>query len=146
MELLKQLRISGLRTESNNLQAACFLKRKLLFSTYMIKKFQVYFLNEAIDFMESLDVKTREKIYYSARKAQVVNDPELFKKLNDLIWEFRTKYNKNYFRLLAFWDKTESDQTLVLATHGFVKTTRKVPESQIKRAEEIRKKYFEQKK
>ena len=76
----------------------------------------------------------------------MVNDPELFKKLNDLIWEFRTKYNKNYFRLLAFWDKTESDQTLVLATHGFVKTTRKVPESQIKRAEEIRKKYFEQKK
>ena len=81
---------------------------------------KVDFLGEAIDFMESIDLKAREKIYYNARKAQVVNDPELFKKLNDFIWEFRTKYNKSYYRLLAFWDKTENETTLVLATHGFV--------------------------
>jgi phage-related protein len=111
----------------------------------MEKKFKVDFLGEAIDFMDSLDEKTREKIYYNARKAQIVNDPELFKKLNDLIWEFRTKFNKNNYRLLAFWDKTESDETLVLATHGFVKKTQKTPKSEIKRAEEIRKEYFEQK-
>lgn len=28
-------------------------------------------------------------------------------------------------RLLAFWDKTDSEQTLVLATHGFIKKTQK---------------------
>ena len=95
--------------------------------------------------MDSLDDNTREKIYYNARKAQVVNDPELFKKLNDLIWEFRTKYNKNYYRLLAFWDKSEDITTLVLATHGFIKKTQKTPSREIKRAEEIRKQYFEQK-
>jgi hypothetical protein len=39
-----------------------------------------------IHLIESLDLKTREKIYYNARKAQVINDPELFKKLNDFIW------------------------------------------------------------
>ena len=111
----------------------------------MNKNFKVDFLGEAIDFMESLDSKTREKIYYNARKAQVVNDPELFKKLNDLIWELRTKYNKNYYRLLAFWDKTDNKSTLVLATHGFVKKTQKTPKSEIKRAEDIRKEYFEQK-
>ena len=61
----------------------------------MEKKFKVDFLGEAIDFMESLDEKTRAKIYYNARKSQIVNDPELFKKLNDLIWELRTKFNKN---------------------------------------------------
>lgn len=111
----------------------------------MNKKFRVDFLGEAIDFIESLDEKTKEKILYNARKAQLVNDPELFKKLTDLIWEFRTKYKKNYYRLLAFWDKTEKEDVLVLATHGFVKKSRKTPKSEIKKAEEIRKGYFEQK-
>jgi phage-related protein len=109
------------------------------------KNFNVDFLDEAIDFMDSLDNNTREKIYYNVRKAQVVNDPELFKKLNDFIWEFRTKYNRNYYRLLAFWDKSEDETTLVLATHGFIKKTQKTPRREIKRAEEIRKQYFEQK-
>jgi phage-related protein len=111
----------------------------------MIKYFDVDLLEEAIDFLESLEDKVREKIYYNAKKAQMVSDPKLFKKLTDFIWEFRTKYNKNYYRLLAFWDKTEKGTTLVLATHGFVKKTQKTPKSEIKRAEEIRKLYFEQK-
>ncbi|MFA6403190.1 MAG: type II toxin-antitoxin system RelE/ParE family toxin [Salinivirgaceae bacterium] len=111
----------------------------------MEKKFKVDFLGEAIDFMESLDEKTRAKIYYNARKAQIVSDPELFSKLNDFIWEFRTKFNKSHYRLLAFWDKTDNDETLVMATHGFVKKTQKTPKSELKRAEEIRKEYFEQK-
>lgn len=111
----------------------------------MNRKFKVDFLGEASDFVESLDEKTRTKIYYNARKAQLVNDPELFKKLNEVIWEFRTKFNKNYYRLLAFWDKTDHEEKLVLATHGFVKKTKKTPKSEIKRAEEIRKEYFEQK-
>lgn len=109
----------------------------------MEKIFKVDFLGEAIDFMESLDEKAREKIYYNARKAQLINDPELFKKLNEFIWEFRTKYNKNYYRLLAFWDKSDNKETLVIATHGFIKKTLKTPDKEIKKAEEIRKQYFE---
>lgn len=111
----------------------------------MEKKFKVDFLGEAIDFMESLEEKSREKIYYNARKAQIVNDPELLKKLNEFIWEFRTKYNKHDFRLLAFRDKTDIEDTLVVATHGFIKKTQKTPKSEIKKSEEIRKDYFEQK-
>jgi phage-related protein len=110
----------------------------------MDRKFDVDFLGDAIDFLESLDEKTRRKIYYNARKAQIVNDPELFKKLTEYIWEFRTLYDKKYYRLLAFWDKTDNKETLVLATHGFVKKTQKTPKSEIKKAEEIRKAYFEQ--
>jgi len=109
----------------------------------MENKFRVDFLGEAIDFMESLDEKSRAKIYYNARKAQIVNDPELFKKLNEFIWEFRTLFKKKYYRLLAFWDKTDNSETLILATHGFVKKTQKTPKSEIEKAEEIRKEYFE---
>ncbi len=54
----------------------------------MKKKYNVDLLGEAIDFMESIDDKTREKIYYNIRKSQVIYDPEFFKKLNELIWEF----------------------------------------------------------
>jgi len=111
----------------------------------MTEKFNIVFLNEAIDFMESLDSKAREKIYYNARKAQLINDPELFKKLNELIWEFRTKYSNTYYRLLAFWDKSDKKETLVLATHGFTKKSRRTPVKEIKRAEDIRKEYFERK-
>jgi phage-related protein len=110
---------------------------------FMENIFKVNFLGEAIDFMESLDEKAREKIYYNARKAQLINDPELFKKLNEFIWEFRTKYNKNYYRLLAFWDKADNKETLIIATHGFIKKTPKTPFKEIKKAEEIRKQYFE---
>lgn len=111
----------------------------------MDKKFNVDFLGEAIDFIDELDDKTKEKIYYNIRKAQLVSDSELFKKLTEFIWEFRTKYNRNYYRLLAFWDKTDKEETLVLATNGFIKKTQKTPKSEIKKAEEIRKEYFEQK-
>ncbi|MDP3665165.1 MAG: type II toxin-antitoxin system RelE/ParE family toxin [Sediminibacterium sp.] len=52
--------------------------------------------------MDSLDQKSQQKIYYNIKKAQLTNDPELFKKLNDNIWEFRTFYNKTHFRIFAF--------------------------------------------
>jgi mRNA-degrading endonuclease RelE of RelBE toxin-antitoxin system len=78
----------------------------------MTERFKVEFLPEAVEFMDSLDNKAREKIYFNIRKAQLVNDPELLKKLNSNIWEFRTLYNKTHYRLFAFWDKT-SGKTLL---------------------------------
>ncbi|MDR2205339.1 MAG: type II toxin-antitoxin system RelE/ParE family toxin [Flavobacteriaceae bacterium] len=78
--------------------------------------------------------------------AEQTNDPKLFKKLQGEIWEFRSRYMGNQNRLLAFWDKTESTEILVLATHGFVKKTDKIPQKEINKAEQIRKKYFENKK
>ena len=47
--------------------------------------FEIELLPEAIEFLENIDDKTREKIYYNIKKAQFVNDNELFKKLNDFI-------------------------------------------------------------
>ena len=64
------------------------------------------FLSEAVEFMDGLDQKSQEKIYFNIRKAQLANDPDLFKKLTDNIWEFRTLYNKTHYRIFAFWHKT----------------------------------------
>ena len=111
----------------------------------MNEKFKVEFLPEAVEFMESLDQKSQQKIYYNIKKAQLINDPELFKKLNDNIWEYRTFYNKTHFRIFAFWDKSQRQQTLVLSTHGLIKKTDKTPKTDLEKAERIREQYFEQK-
>ena len=107
--------------------------------------FKIVFLKEAFEYLQLLDVKHSNKILYNIRKAQQKHDPELFKKLTDEIWEFRTLYQGLQYRFLAFWDKTSSIETLVISTHGFVKKQRKVPETEIVKAETKRKKYFQEK-
>ena len=89
----------------------------------MNKHFEVKILEEAFEFLESLPKKHYEKILYNIRKAQTKNDPELFKKLIDDIWEFRTLYQGLQYQLLAFWDKTSATKTFVISTHGFIKKT-----------------------
>lgn len=111
----------------------------------MKPNFDIELLPEAIEFLENLDDKTREKIYYNIKKSQFVNDKELFKKLNDFIWEFRTLYNSKAYRLFSFWDITDGKETLIVATHGILKKTQKTPPKEIKKAEETRKQYLENK-
>lgn len=111
----------------------------------MTEKFKVQFLAEAVEFLESLDKKAREKIIYNIRKAQVASDKELFKKLTEEIWEFRTLYNKTAYRLFAFWDKTNKVDTVVISTHGLIKKTDKTPQGDLDKAERLRKLYMEQK-
>lgn len=110
-------------------------------------KFRIIFSGEADDFLSQLPLKIKDKIIYNISKSKFFIDPELFKKLDNTdIWEFRTLYDKIQYRLLAFWDKTGGIDTLVIATHGFIKKTRKTPQKEIAKAEEIRKAYFNSKK
>ena len=111
----------------------------------MKPNFDIELLPEAVDFLENLDNKTREKIYYNLKKAQFVNDNELFKKLNDFIWEFRTLYQGKAFRLFSFWDKSGSTETLVVATHGILKKTQKTPKNEIEKALRLMTKYYNEK-
>lgn len=108
-----------------------------------MRYFETKFLEEVDKFMEDLDQKTVNKILYNIDVAEQTNDPKLFKKLKKEIWEFRTVYSGLQIRLLAFWDKTGSKETFVIATHGFIKKVDRVPSKEIDRAERIRKKYFE---
>jgi len=108
-------------------------------------KFRVRFLEEATDFLDLLEEKVRGKILYNIWKARSTNDKELFTKLQDEIWEFRTLYKKTYYRLFAFWDKTDSTDTVVISTHGLIKKTDKTPKSEIDRAERLRIQFINEK-
>lgn len=107
----------------------------------MKERFTVEFLQEAAEFLNDLEPKAREKIYYNIRKSQRVNDAELFKKLNEHIWEFRTLYNGQQYRLFAFWANTGSTPALVIASHGIVKKHAKTPRGDIEKAEQLMKQY-----
>ena len=106
----------------------------------VLKRFDVVYLQEASDFLNSLPIAVQEKIIYNVRKSTYFIDPELFKKIDSEIWEFRTIYNGMAYRLLAFWDKKHN--RLVIATHGFIKKTQKTPAKEIARAKEIMKEYY----
>ena len=94
----------------------------------MKPNFDIELLPEAIEFLENLDDKSREKIYYNIKKAQ-----------------FRTLYNGKTYRLFSFWDKSDGKETLVVATHGILKKSQKTPSKEIEKAQEIRKQYLEHK-
>jgi phage-related protein len=102
-------------------------------------------MEEADQFLAGLDAKTIKKIFYNIDLAEQTNDPKLFKKLQNDIWELRTKYGGLQIRLLAFWDKSNNKETLVIATHGFIKKVDKVPANEIERAERLRDNYFNNK-
>ncbi len=104
----------------------------------MGNKFNIAFLEEAKQFLEEQDKKTRAKILQSIEKAQVLNDKKFFKKLQGEIWEFRTYYNSKQYRLFAFWDKRHKNNTLVIATHGLIKKQDAVPKKEIEKAQALR--------
>ncbi|MCF6171982.1 MAG: type II toxin-antitoxin system RelE/ParE family toxin [Bacteroidales bacterium] len=112
----------------------------------MRKRFEVILLEEVWELLDTLEEKVKDKILYNLEKSKYINDPELLKKLNDDIWEFRSKYRSLQYRLLSFWDKTENSETLIVSTHGIIKKTDKVPKREIEKARQIMKKYFDQKK
>jgi phage-related protein len=110
-----------------------------------MRYFETRFMEEADVFIAQLDSKISKKIFYNIDLAEQTNDPKLFKKLQLDIWEFRTKFAGIQIRLLAFWDKSDNKNTLVIATHGFVKKVDKVPANEIERAVRLREAYFESK-
>ena len=109
-------------------------------------KFDVLYSEEADAFLEAQTEKVRTKILYNILKASYSTDPKIFKKLeNTDIWEFRTLFDNIQYRLLAFWDKRNGQQTLVIATHGFIKKSQKTPQREKDKAKAIRKEWFNSK-
>jgi len=87
----------------------------------MKTKFDVQLSEETKAFILSLNTSSQKKIAFTIQKSRMVNDPRIFKKLTKEIWEFRTRYEKQHIRLMAFWDP--NNKSLVICSHGFIKKT-----------------------
>src|SRR5690606_39058696 len=107
-----------------------------------MKYFSTIFLEDANEFISKLDSKTIRKVLYIIDLAEQTNVPKFFKKIQKDIWEFRARFAGQQIRLLAFWDKRDKRETLVIATHGFIKKVDKVPENELERAIRLQYEYF----
>lgn len=58
-----------------------------------MRYFETVFMEEANEFVSKLDRKIAKKIIYNIDNAERTNDPKLFKKLQNDIWEFRTSHS-----------------------------------------------------
>ena len=102
-------------------------------------------LDEATSYFDEIDEKIKAKFFKSFEKVESGHKGDWFKHLEDEIWEFRERDSSKFYRIFAFWDKTDNKETLVLATHGFIKKVDKVPANEINRALRLRENYFNNK-
>lgn len=113
----------------------------------MDKPIEVIFLPLAENFVKAIDPKARRKLFQNIRKTKDGLIGGWFSKMkgSDGIFEFRFDENGKFYRLFAFWDTEGEKETLIAGTHGIVKKTNKTPKEEIRKAERIKRVYFESK-
>lgn len=95
------------------------------------------------NFMSKLTGKEQEKVQYGLLLLKTQNRlPKKFVKfIRDSLYELRTHYNGNIYRVFFIFDNNK----IVVLFNGFQKKTQKTPEKEIKKALKIKKAYYEDK-
>jgi phage-related protein len=98
------------------------------------------------EFLDALSTKASQKVNWTLKAVrELPRVPSSYlKKLDgtDGIWEVRTEFGGDAFRLLGFWDAG----TLIILTNGFAKKTDKTPAREIAVAEQRKRDYLSRKK
>lgn len=91
-------------------------------------------------FMFSLDEKTQEKVQYGLLllKTQDRISKKFVKHLKDGIFELRTEFNGNIYRVFFIFDGNQ----IVVLFNGFQKKTQKTPANEIEKAIRIKNEYY----
>ncbi len=101
--------------------------------------------NHFWDFYNNQNAKVQLKIDYTMEliKTTPIVPKKFFKKLTntDDLWEIRVDANKGIYRIFCFFDNGD----LIILLSGFQKKTKKTPKNEIKRAEKLKKEYYENK-
>jgi phage-related protein len=110
----------------------------------MNKPIEILLLKQAEKFIDEIEEPVRKKFFISMRKTKSRLFGDWFQKMNDAndLFEFRVNYNGKFYRLFAFWDSTDTIETLVVCTNGLIKKSNKTPKSEIEKAVEIKERYF----
>ncbi len=106
----------------------------------------IFFENHFIEFYQKQDQKVKGKIQYVFELIkQVDRVPEKFLKhligINGL-YEIRINYQSNIYRIFCCFDEGK----LVVLFNGFQKKTKKTPQKDIDKAEQLMQDYFNNKK
>lgn len=57
-----------------------------------LELFEIEFLPEALEYLNEIPIKAKDKILFNMAKAKSKKDLKLFKPLQDGIWYFRAQY------------------------------------------------------
>ena len=95
------------------------------------------------EFLEGLTTKEREKVDYGLvlLKAQDRLPAKFVKHIRDGLYELRTEFNGNIYRVFFIFDEGK----IVVLFNGFQKKTQKTPASEITKALKIKEEYYEYK-
>ena len=95
------------------------------------------------EFMEGLTAKEREKVDYGLAllKTQDRLPTKFVKHIKDGLYELRTEYNGNIYRVFFIFD----EGNIVVLFNGFQKKPQKTPSSEITKALMIKERYYEYK-
>ena len=95
------------------------------------------------EFMEGLTAKERDKVDYGLvlLKTQDWLPTKFVKHIRDGLYELRTEYNGNIYRVFFIFD----EGNIVVLFNGFQKKTQKTPSSEITKALMIKGRYYEYK-
>ena len=95
------------------------------------------------EFMKGLTAKEREKVDYGLvlLKTQDRLPAKFVKHIRDGLYELRTEYNGNIYRVFFIFDEGK----IVVLFNGFQKKTQKIPTSEIAKALKIKEEYYEYK-
>ena len=95
------------------------------------------------EFMEGLTAKESEKVDYGLAllKTQDRLPTKFVKHIKDGLYELRTEYNGNIYRVFFIFD----EGNIVVLFNGFQKKTQKTPSSEITKALMIKERYYEYK-
>lgn len=113
----------------------------------MKKKVDIILLKSAEAYFNNLPIKVKKKFAFAFFKTKNRYKGDWFEKLkgSNGIFEFRIRDQYKFYRIFAFWDTDGEEETLVIGTHGIDKKTNKTPSKEIKKAENIKEKYFNSK-
>lgn len=91
-------------------------------------------------FMTTLTEKEQEKIQYGLLllKTQERLSSKFVKFIRDELYELRTEYNSNIYRVFFIFDEGR----IVVLFNGFQKKTQKTPNNEIKKALRIKEAYY----
>lgn len=95
------------------------------------------------DFLGRLTAKEREKVDYGLvlLKTQDRLPSKFVKHICDGLYELRTEYNGNIYRVFFIFDEGR----IVVLFNGFHKKTQKTPANEIEKALKIKEEYYEYK-
>lgn len=105
-----------------------------------------YYKNYYLDFYNKLDESTKLKLNWTLKLIATTErvPVKFFRSItnSDGLYEVRVEYSGNIYRIFCFFDKGK----LIVLINGFKKKSQKTPKKEIKKAEEIKNEYYDERK